>query len=278
MKLAIFGLGSIGMRHLNNLIEFGQHDDLMVYDLDRDRYKLVDDRPFIIVALQMQDIWDWHPDAVLICTPPATHYQLVYQALLHGCHVFCEKPLATSFAQAHDLTFLNDDRNGLAVGYQMRWTMKRFRDEASGDEDAVYTCLQDMGKWPSLYKKDELLEFSHELDTAQFVKGPVEAVMAKRFGSVWNINLWHLRGYSYVRLASNIPQPCRSANSKSALWNFNQAENDQAYKDELAAFLKSCHGGNWDERLCTGAEAAHVVRIIEACRESARDCKVVHLA
>jgi predicted dehydrogenase len=58
-------------------------------------------------------------------------------------------------------------------------------------------------------------------------------------------------------------------------WRFDQSKNDQAYKDELQAFLAVCQGESWDPRLCGAAEAAHVVRIIAAAKQSAMECKVV---
>lgn len=39
-------------------------------------------------------------DAVHVCTPNATHFSLVEAALRAGKHVVCEKPLATSAAEA----------------------------------------------------------------------------------------------------------------------------------------------------------------------------------
>ena len=39
-------------------------------------------------------------DAVIVCTPPASHKDLCLRALAHGCHVLCEKPLATNTAAA----------------------------------------------------------------------------------------------------------------------------------------------------------------------------------
>lgn len=40
------------------------------------------------------------PDVVAIATPPATHRDLALLALAYGCHIFCEKPLAASVAEA----------------------------------------------------------------------------------------------------------------------------------------------------------------------------------
>ncbi len=40
------------------------------------------------------------PDAVSICTPPATHAEITLQALAAGAHVLCEKPLTITLADA----------------------------------------------------------------------------------------------------------------------------------------------------------------------------------
>ncbi len=47
-------------------------------------------------------------DAIHICTPNATHVPLAEAALAAGKHVICEKPLATSVADARRLTALAD--------------------------------------------------------------------------------------------------------------------------------------------------------------------------
>src|SRR5215207_3947399 len=47
-------------------------------------------------------------DVVHICTPNATHADLARKAIAAGKAVVCEKPLATSVEDAHDLTDLAD--------------------------------------------------------------------------------------------------------------------------------------------------------------------------
>ncbi len=277
MKIGIIGLGSIGKRHAENLIEMGERE-LMAHDpawVD----KLYGYKAGCVPVVSLEDMWAWKPEVVLVCTPPTEHYELVMEALLdRQCHVFCEKPLAITHDMARHIV-ANVGQQVLAVGYQLRWSMQEFRHEASGQKDIAYLCVQNMSSWPSAYQKDVLDEFSHEIDAAQWIRGPVEAVMAKRFGDVWNINLRHLAGFSYVRIGDVDDVSLRKAYtcSKDVQWEFNQAENDQAYKEELRAFLDACEGKPWDDRLCSGAEAAHVCRIIEACRESAKNCSVVRL-
>jgi predicted dehydrogenase len=43
------------------------------------------------------------PDIVSVCTPPALHSEHTLAALDHGCHVFCEKPLADDLMQVDEI-------------------------------------------------------------------------------------------------------------------------------------------------------------------------------
>ncbi|TDE88831.1 Gfo/Idh/MocA family oxidoreductase [Occultella glacieicola] len=45
-------------------------------------------------------VWEWGPDAVVICAENVRHLPLVEQAAAQGAHVLCEKPLATSVPDA----------------------------------------------------------------------------------------------------------------------------------------------------------------------------------
>ena len=49
-------------------------------------------------------------DAIHICTPNATHYQMAKNALLAGKHVLCEKPLSVSVEEAQELVTLAQER------------------------------------------------------------------------------------------------------------------------------------------------------------------------
>ena len=43
------------------------------------------------------------PDAVAVCTYPESHHELTMQALRSGMHVFVEKPLAMTVAEAEEI-------------------------------------------------------------------------------------------------------------------------------------------------------------------------------
>lgn len=63
------------------------------------------------------------PDALVLATPSASHYDMVRAALERGIHVFCEKPLTLSSAQSADLA-QRAAQAGLVtqVGYHYRYT------------------------------------------------------------------------------------------------------------------------------------------------------------
>jgi predicted dehydrogenase len=46
------------------------------------------------------EVFDWGPDAVIVCAENARHHDLVLAAAAAGAHVLCEKPLATRVADA----------------------------------------------------------------------------------------------------------------------------------------------------------------------------------
>ena len=61
------------------------------------------------------------PHAVAICTYPDTHYQFTKESLNAGLHVFLEKPLAETVAQAEELVALaSAKKRKIVVGYILR--------------------------------------------------------------------------------------------------------------------------------------------------------------
>ena len=62
-----------------------------------------------------------HPDVVCICTYPDTHHALVMKCLKAGKHVFVEKPLAQTVAQAEEIArTAQTARCKVVVGYILR--------------------------------------------------------------------------------------------------------------------------------------------------------------
>ncbi len=74
------------------------------------------------VASAISDLWKLDLDVVHICTPNNSHAEIAIAALEAGCHVMCEKPMATTAADARRMVE-TARRVGkkLTVGYQNRY-------------------------------------------------------------------------------------------------------------------------------------------------------------
>jgi len=55
------------------------------------------------------DVFAWGPDAVVICAENSRHLELVRLAARHGVDVLCEKPLATTAADAEEIVRLVEE-------------------------------------------------------------------------------------------------------------------------------------------------------------------------
>lgn len=99
-RVAVAGLGSIGRRHVRLLLE---RPGVAV--------ELVEPRPEALAAAQhdfgplpahenFSAMLDTHPDVVWLATPTPLHADQAIAALQSGAHVFCEKPMSGSMADA----------------------------------------------------------------------------------------------------------------------------------------------------------------------------------
>jgi predicted dehydrogenase len=91
-------------------------------------------------------------DIVFNTTPPAAHFEVVRAGLASGCHVFTEKPLAPSLAEARELVALADahDRS-LAVVQNRRYapqlrSLRAFLDEHA-EGAPLFACADFFRPW-----------------------------------------------------------------------------------------------------------------------------------
>ena len=87
-----------------------------VADPDHERADVLADRLGVDAVDRWQDVLeDPAVDALVVAPPPATHEEIVRAALTSGRHVLCEKPLATSTAEAYDLAVLAEKEGRVLV-------------------------------------------------------------------------------------------------------------------------------------------------------------------
>ncbi len=105
VRIAVVGLGYWGPNLVRNLRELPEADVCLLCDIRRDAVaELMLRYPGVSGTTRFERVLDDASiEAVAIATPVATHYELAAAALEAGKHVFVEKPLASSSAEALDL-------------------------------------------------------------------------------------------------------------------------------------------------------------------------------
>ena len=97
IKILIAGCGSIGKRHGQILWEMGVHDLTACDPSEQQRESIKNLLPEIKVTDDYEAALKTEKyDAVFILTPTAMHLDMATKALEAGCHVFIEKPLAST--------------------------------------------------------------------------------------------------------------------------------------------------------------------------------------
>jgi predicted dehydrogenase len=116
IQFAIVGLGYWGPNLVRNLQEVPGAEPAVVCDLRLEALDTIARRyPAVRTTTNYADVLaDETIDAVVIATPVSTHYALAEAALAAGKHVFIEKPLAASSAEAAAL-IEHADRAGLVL-------------------------------------------------------------------------------------------------------------------------------------------------------------------
>jgi len=120
MKFMIAGLGSIGRRHLHNLLHLDEHDIVLLRTF---KSTLPDDELLEFpVETDLDEALRHNPDAVIIANPTAMHLNIAIPAAEAGCHILIEKPVSNSLKDIELLREAMEKSNArLLVGYHFRY-------------------------------------------------------------------------------------------------------------------------------------------------------------
>ncbi len=120
MKFLIAGLGSIGRRHLRNLLAQGE-TDILLYRTHRSTMP-DDELADFPVETDLAAALAHKPDAVIISNPTALHLDIAIPAAEAGCHLLLEKPISHSLDRVETLVGTAERRGSKAlVGFQFRY-------------------------------------------------------------------------------------------------------------------------------------------------------------
>jgi predicted dehydrogenase len=103
MRIGVIGCGYWGSKHVRVLQQMTEVEQVVVIDPREERLvSLVRSFPSLRPFPNLDEALD-HLDALVVATPPSTHFSLAQQAIAAGKHVLVEKPITTSTASARRL-------------------------------------------------------------------------------------------------------------------------------------------------------------------------------
>jgi predicted dehydrogenase len=105
LKVGVIGVGHLGSLHAKMFAGIAAVDFGGVVDVNTARARSVAGE-FHTTAYPAIDELLKHVNAVSIVTPTSTHFAIARQAIMSGVHVFIEKPITTSVADAESLIML----------------------------------------------------------------------------------------------------------------------------------------------------------------------------
>jgi predicted dehydrogenase len=93
VKILICGVGSIGERHIRNLLTLG-YEDIILYRTSNSQLRSLDQN--FKTFNNLEDALHEKPDIAFITNPTSLHLSTSISCALAGCHLFVEKPLSHS--------------------------------------------------------------------------------------------------------------------------------------------------------------------------------------
>ncbi|MCJ7696476.1 MAG: Gfo/Idh/MocA family oxidoreductase [Anaerolineaceae bacterium] len=120
MKFLIAGSGSIGRRHIRNLVALGEKD-IILY---RTHQSTLPDEELasLLFETNLGTALDYKPDAVIISNPTAAHMDVALPASEMGCHLLIEKPVSHNLEGIEQLrqNVIRNEKK-ILIGFQFRF-------------------------------------------------------------------------------------------------------------------------------------------------------------
>ena len=123
IRLGVIGCGYWGPNLIRNFIAIPDSEVVIVADKKTDRLQHMKNLyPALEVTENYRDLFSRNLDAIVVATPPKTHFDLTKECLQQDIHVLVEKPLTLISDNAEELIGLAESRGlKLMVGHTFQY-------------------------------------------------------------------------------------------------------------------------------------------------------------
>ncbi|MBI21873.1 MAG: hypothetical protein CL780_06475 [Chloroflexi bacterium] len=119
-KFLIIGLGSIGERHLKNLLYLEEKNIAVLRTTSR-KPRTIDEDSYITFTSE-EEAFNWNPNVVLITNPTYLHIPIALKAASNNIHLFIDIPLSNSLEGTEQLNqYIQENKLISLMGYNLRF-------------------------------------------------------------------------------------------------------------------------------------------------------------
>ncbi len=117
-----FGLGSIGLRHLQALNEIGKFD-IAAYRTKKGLKKIPEEiGKKIKFFYNENNAFAWNPDFMIVSNPTSLHLKYITKSINYNIDALIEKPIASDFTKIKKVEAkIRDRKNKIYVAYNLRF-------------------------------------------------------------------------------------------------------------------------------------------------------------
>jgi predicted dehydrogenase len=202
MKAAVVGLGSMGRRYADILLEHPDEPDIALCDtfVEPDIKQLKNFPHREVSFFQEYDrlLKNFMPDVIFIATPARFHFKMAMQARASDkrCAILIQKPLSNTDLTDEQVRWCVEESGLISVGYNWRFhtLVQHLHGVKNNIEDITFFVASDMRNWPGKDYADPLREFSHDIDLVSYLTTNAHVTQVTE-RKAWNGNeRIHIRG------------------------------------------------------------------------------------
>ena len=196
IKFGIVGLGHIGKRHANCIINHPHAQLVSIFDIAQ-KEKWINEHSNIIFSDSFENLLSQDLDVINICTPNYLHANMGISVLKSGKHVVIEKPIALTTSDAEQIISVASDYNKIVFGVMQNrfsptvlWLKQIIDEDLLGDINMIsVNCFWNRNKnyylnsdWHGSKLKDGgplFTQFSHFIDIINWIFGNFSNISAQ---------------------------------------------------------------------------------------------------
>jgi UDP-N-acetylglucosamine 3-dehydrogenase len=205
LKVGVIGAGSWGKNHLRVFSELETVELMAVCDREAARAQSLGERYGVAYYTRFEELLEREAvEAVTICTPTTTHFEIAVEAVERGRHVFVEKPMVSTSEEATRLLAKAEARGvHLMVGFIERFNpgVQRVKGliESGVFGDVVLAFARRVGRWPERIGDVGVVKDTaiHDLDIMRFLFEQEPQSLYARMGSLGH----RFEDYAQIMLA-----------------------------------------------------------------------------